>query len=1001
MRKSRIFLAVAAILAAITVAFVSCAHNDDEKETSVQFSFRMMRALVDDETIDEEETLYTLTASIDGNEKDEQTKPVQIGKETAIEFKDVRANSKIRVHLRLRNPENETIYFGDSAEIIVKPGENNVSVTMHSSTIYVSEDGSDEKSGSSKESAMKTLESAFKKMSEISNDDIDWTIYVSGKISGTSTLESVSAKSVTITAKGDSAILDGGKETKDGATGSVLAIAENIEFPVTVSGITMQKGRSRIGAGFDMAGKGTALVLKNTKVNNNKSEYNAGGIHFNGKELTMDDGSEVSGNSSEYNAGGINQNNGTFTMNGGTISGNTAKNQAGGVYINRGEFKMNSGKISENVSDKTYYDEEKGKYSGGNGGGIYINRGKFTFAGGEISGNTAAETGGGIHQNGKDDEANAEAIVEIKGGVIKNNTAQKGGGLYIRQKFASAYLYSGEISGNESSKNGAGVLVDEGTFTMSGGSISENKSTSGSAGGVYVSQREDTGTFGTFTMTGGSITDNTSSSPGYGIFSCGKVSLSGDFTISGNVLDEQTQSAQIKSKNDNMLIEFTANGTKYKKVLSHSNQYSGEFYSDIIKGTIDISEDEIPNYFKNEGDDEEETTPVPWTVTGTLPNEYDDSLEITYGVLSIFKKVGNTWNLLQIDAMPNTNGFTLDGNTLSGSGIIDFFSEGDTVVMTIILTQAELADGTAEAEKVFVGRSKEITITKDSNIFNLDELKYEEQPTGYPAPDNTVATVTIKSTNAIDAKYAVIAVQTENGATIFEEPFKPNVSSNGKYNYIGEYSFSGISAFADLADGTELSATLTLYRDAPQGEVIGSYKISHTFYTKIINEFDYHDEDSTDTGSTNTSSGSAGTYWDNSTGLPEPVLFVNYNGTEYKSTDSANTLTVTADGTSSITFWNKYLGDDNEWHYYGGMIFNCTHDDSEIPSDAVKWYLNDIQIYQAQITGDIKLTIGETDYNNGGTGVGAAELKTGENTIKVEIDYNGNTKTAEMTFIVN
>lgn len=545
MRKSRIFLAVAAVLAAMTVAFVSCAHNDDEKETSVQFSFRMTRALVDDETIDEEETGYTLTASIDGKEKDEQTKPVQIGKETSIEFKDVRANSKIRVHLRLRNLENETIYFGDSEEITVKPGENNVSVTMHSSTIYVSEDGSDEKSGSSKESAMKTLESAFKKMSEISNDDIDWTIYVSGKISGTSTLESVSAKSVTITAKGDSAILDGGKETKDGATGSVLAIAENIEFPVTVSGITMQNGRSRIGAGFDMAGKGTAtliectitdneaindgdnkangggirvvngsLVLKNTKVNNNKSEYNAGGIHFNGKELTMDDGSEVSGNSSECNAGGINQ-------------------------------------------------------------------------------------------NGKDDEANAEAIVEIKGGVIKNNTAQKGGGLYISQKFASAYLYSGEISGNESSKNGAGVLVDKGTFTMSGGSISENKSTSGNAGGVYVSQREDTGTFGTFTMTGGSITANTSSSPGYGIFSCGKVSLSGDFTISGNVLDEQTQSAQIKSKNDNMLIEFTANGTKYKKVLSHSNQYSGEFYSDIIKGTIDISEDEIPNYFKNEGDDED------------------------------------------------------------------------------------------------------------------------------------------------------------------------------------------------------------------------------------------------------------------------------------------------------------------------------------------------------------------------------------------------------------
>ncbi len=553
MRKSRIFLAVAAVLAAMTVAFISCAHNDDEKETSVQFSFRMTRALVDDETIDEEETGYTLTASIDGKEKDEQTKPVQIGKETAIEFKDVRANSKIRVHLRLRNLENETIYFGDSEEITVKPGENNVSVTMHSSTIYVSEDGSDEKSGSSKESAMKTLESAFKKMSEISNDDIDWTIYVSGKISGTSTLESVSAKSVTITAKGDSAILDGGKETKDSATGSVLAIAENIEFPVTVSGITMQNGRSRIGAGFDMAGKGTAtlidctitdneaindgdksangggirvvngsLVLKNTKVNNNKSEYNAGGIHFNGKELTMDDGSEISGNTAVYTAGGICVNNGVFTMNGGRISGNRAtpgiektdsagnvtsgNSQGGGIRLTGGSAEKDGGKmilidgeISGNIAEG----------ENGAGGGIDVTNGTLIVKGGAISANKAERRAGAILLT-----ADLSAVT-IEDGIISENEAV---GVKVTDKTSSSYgqnnacagaifltkgtltISGGKITGNISNHNAGAINQDNGTFLMTGGEISGNTAMS-NGGGIYINRS-------TFTMTGGKITKN-------------------------------------------------------------------------------------------------------------------------------------------------------------------------------------------------------------------------------------------------------------------------------------------------------------------------------------------------------------------------------------------------------------------------------------------------------------------------------------------------------------
>jgi hypothetical protein len=118
----------------------------------------------------------------------------------------------------------------------------------------------------------------------------------------------------------------------------------------------------------------------------------------------------------------------------------------------------------------------------------------------------------------------ASLVIVSSGGTLVMNTGSKingntfssqsssGGGVYVAE--GTFTMSGGTISGN-TSLFGGGVCVSGGTFTMSGGTISGNTSSSYSSsssacssfgGGVYVGG-------GKFTMSGGTISGNTSSSP--------------------------------------------------------------------------------------------------------------------------------------------------------------------------------------------------------------------------------------------------------------------------------------------------------------------------------------------------------------------------------------------------------------------------------------------------------------------------------------------------------
>ena len=198
--------------------------------------------------------------------------------------------------------------------------------------------------------------------------------------------------------------------------------------------------------------------------------------------------------------------NATFNMYGGTISGNTAYDSAniaaGGVVVN-GTFNMYGGELVNN------YRSTKSETLGS---AVMVNStGTFNMMGGLIARNasqdseygntsTIARNGGAVYVKG--------GTFNMSGGEISKNTAgayyapSDGGAVYVANDGAFK-MSGGVITGNTASRNGGGVAVAKGTFTMSGNARvtgnnafreSNNNFKTFNGGGVYV------GADGVFTM---------------------------------------------------------------------------------------------------------------------------------------------------------------------------------------------------------------------------------------------------------------------------------------------------------------------------------------------------------------------------------------------------------------------------------------------------------------------------------------------------------------------
>ena len=176
----------------------------------------------------------------------------------------------------------------------------------------------------------------------------------------------------------------------------------------------------------------------------------------------------------------------TFNMYGGIITGNdyfsNSGSYAGGVTVKEGcTFNLYGGKITDNTR-QTYYSGASADYGAG---GVYVSGAVFNMFGGEISGNKTLITrsGGGVI-------VSSSATFNMSGGSIKENHATSSYGTAGVALYGGTFNMSGgSIEDNSAAgDHGSGVLVDDGTFNLSGDiTITGNTTTfSGSAAASNV-----------------------------------------------------------------------------------------------------------------------------------------------------------------------------------------------------------------------------------------------------------------------------------------------------------------------------------------------------------------------------------------------------------------------------------------------------------------------------------------------------------------------------------
>ena len=321
----------------------------------------------------------------------------------------------------------------------------------------------------------------------------------------------------------------------------------------TMSGGEISGNTASYGGGVSMSGE--TFTMSGGEISGNTASY-GGGVSMSGETFTMS-GGEISGNTASSYGGGVYVSTSvTFTkQSGGTIYGSevgdTLKNTAAnGDTYGHAVYRSSSMKRNTTVGEGFTLDSS---LSGSAGGWVdpvpttslqaaltwlasnAVSGGTYTItisANESIAPQTLSYSGNtvGITLTGDSTErtvslSSSGSLFTVSSGVtltLGNNLTLQGmsGGnstsLVRVNSEGTLVMESGsKITGNRntfaaSTSSSGGVLVNGGTFTMSGGEISGNTAFY-YGGGVYMSS-------GTFTMNGGEISGNTAPDGGGGVY---------------------------------------------------------------------------------------------------------------------------------------------------------------------------------------------------------------------------------------------------------------------------------------------------------------------------------------------------------------------------------------------------------------------------------------------------------------------------------------------------
>ena len=217
----------------------------------------------------------------------------------------------------------------------------------------------------------------------------------------------------------------------DGCSGGGVYVASGATL--TVKGAVIKDNYAYEGGGLCVAGDGSVTMsIDGSQITGNHALY-GGGISVKGAKVKITKTS-ISGNKADLNVnhdsgGGLSLDGGADVTlgNGVVVQGNTAR-IGGGVNMAGGTLTLEGGQIIQN---KAVIEGENA--GSGCGGGIdftYEDCNVYVYDG-SISGNTANNLGGAIHFNGDGAEEDSSHSLYVTGGTIENNTAAKGGAIYI------------------------------------------------------------------------------------------------------------------------------------------------------------------------------------------------------------------------------------------------------------------------------------------------------------------------------------------------------------------------------------------------------------------------------------------------------------------------------------------------------------------------------------------------------------------------------------------
>ncbi len=170
------------------------------------------------------------------------------------------------------------------------------------------------------------------------------------------------------------------------------------------------------------------------------------------------------------------------------VSDNVATGNGGGVYNSSGHLTLSGGQVISN--------------SGMSGAGVWIGSGDLTIDGAYVLSNTASIFGGGVNVG--------SGNVDFVSGQVALNRGLNGAGIYVQDGLAT--ISGGHVVSNTALAGGGGIYLYNGSAILSAGGIISNTA-DGGGGGVYVGN-----TSATFTQTGDSLISLNGAADGGGVY---------------------------------------------------------------------------------------------------------------------------------------------------------------------------------------------------------------------------------------------------------------------------------------------------------------------------------------------------------------------------------------------------------------------------------------------------------------------------------------------------